>query len=124
MLVLSCIRYAARQTTPTNVFFSPKIKCKIYVLLTVSRGVTTPNFLLQASKDAKPTPPNKADIKTLACTPANSPLNPSVATTPFIAAKTGVPAGTTPVARRVFTTSKGVVSTEEIALATPPHSAY
>ena len=53
-----------------------------------------------------------------------SPFTPSVATIPFIAWNTGVPAGTTPVANRVLTTSKGVVRRDERKLARPPDTAY
>ena len=87
-------------------------------------GVTTPKCLLHASNDANPTPPNNADIRTRACTPANRPPNPSFATILFMAWKTGVPGGTTPVANRVLTTSRGVVRMDENALAIPPANAY
>lgn len=87
-------------------------------------GVTTPKCLLHASNDANPTPPNNADIRTRACTPANRPPNPSLATILLIACKTGVPGGTTPVANRVLTTSRGVVRMDEKALAIPPANAY
>lgn len=79
-----------------------------------------PTNFLQASKQAKPTLPKAIEYTILACTPAYNPVIPSVCAMFLSACNTGVPLGMTPVAKRVFTTSIGVVNTDESPLATPP----